>query len=328
MRRAAACFKSLLPRRSYSAPELFTEDAASDIRADQYALATCFYKLISGKNPLPAIERVEEDTLVSLVNLEKNKGLSPLFLHSVDKNLSFSPEDRFRDAEVWKSVLEVESTIPTARRTWKIISLCLGILLAGCILGGNLWVNNIQKTMPAGNAESPVDVDQLYLDIAKENKVEDIKAAIALMGQDLQKTAEEHLNQWKLEFAQQLIKFEKSPSEEERRSILKKTHALQAALPDEASEVSEVSDSGYRTISFLLNLLWQKTRCMNSSHPVLKSRPELIPLIETKPGDDLCPSRIQGESIVDFISCENYEEIDEYSNNIIGKMENKLNEGQ
>lgn len=64
---------------------------------------------------------------------------------------------------------------------------------------------------------------------------------------------------------------------------------------------------------------------MNSSHPVLKSRPELIPLIETKLGDDLCPSRIKGESIVDFIFCENYEEIDEYSNEIIRKMMDELN---
>lgn len=180
--------------------------------------------------------------------------------------------------------------------------------------------------MPAGETEHPVDIDQLYLDIAKENQVENIKAAIALMGQDREKAVEEHLNQWKLEFDQQLIKFEKSPSEEERRSILKKTRALQAALPDEVSVVSEVSDSGYRTISFLLNLLWQKTRCMNSSHPVLKSRPELIPLIETKLGDDLSSSRIQGDSIMGFIGWNNREEIDEYSNNIISKMEDKLNE--
>lgn len=319
---------NVLAHSAYSAPELFTENAAPDIRADQYSLAACFYELISGKKPLSAIERVEENTLVPLANLKKNKGLSPLFLHSIDKNLSFSPEDRFRDADVWKSVLEVESTIPTARRTWKIISLCLGVLLASCILGGGLWINNIQKTMPVGDAASPVDIDQLYLDIAKENQVEDIKAAIALMGQDREKAVEEHLNQWKLEFDQQLIKFEKSPSVEERRSILKKTRALQAALPDEVSVVSEVSDSGYRTISFLLNLLWQKTRCMNSSHPVLKSRPELIPLIETKLGDDLCSSRIQGDSIMGFIGWNNREEIDEYSNNIISKMEDKLNEGQ
>ncbi len=317
---------NVLAHSAYSAPELFTENAVPDIRADQYSLAACFYELISGKKPLSAIERVEEDTLVPLANLKKNKGLSPLFLHSIDKNLSFSPEDRFRDADVWKSVLEVESTIPTARRTWKIISLCLGVLLAGCILGGGLWINNIQKIMPAGETERPVDIDQLYLDIAKENQVEDIKAAIALMGQDREKAVEEHLNQWKLEFDQQLIKFEKSPFEEERRSILKKTRALQAALPDEVSVVSEVSDSGYRTISFLLNLLWQKTRCMNSSHPVLKSRPELIPLIETKLGDDLSSSRIQGDSIMGFIGWNNREEIDEYSNNIISKMEDKLNE--
>lgn len=316
---------NVLAHSAYSAPELFTENAVPDIRADQYSLAACFYELISGKKPLSAIERVEEDTLVPLANLKKNKGLSPLFLHSIDKNLSFSPEDRFRDADVWKSVLEVESTIPTARRTWKIISLCLGVLLAGGILGGGLWINNIQKIMPAGETEHPVDIDQLYLDIAKENQVENIKTAIALMGQDREKAVEEHLNQWKLEFDKQLIKFEKSPSEEERRNILEKTRALQKAIPNEISEASEVPDSGYRTISFLLNLLGKKTSCMNSSHPVLKSRPELIPLIETKLGDDLCPSRIQGESIVDFIFCENYEEIDEYSNEIIRKMMDELN---
>ncbi len=314
---------NILAHSAYSAPELFTEDAAPDIRADQYSLAACFYELISGKKPPSAIERVEEDTLAPLVQLKKNKGLSPLFLHSIDKNLSFSPEDRFRDADVWKSVLEVESTIPTSRRIWKIISLCLGVLLAGCILKGGLWINNIQKITPAGKAERPVDIDQLYLDIAKENKVEDIKAAIALMGQDLQKTAVENLNQWKLEFDQQLIKLEKSPSEEERRTILEKTRELQAKITDEVQKVSQTMD---KKVACQLDILWEKTSCMNSSHPVLKSRPELIPLIETKLEDDLCPSRIQGESLNNFIDRENWNKIYRYSEEIIKKMEDKLNE--
>lgn len=314
---------NVLAHSAYSAPELFTEDAAPDIRADQYSLAACFYELISGKNLLPAIERVEEDTLVPLAKLRKNKGISPLFLHSIDKNLSFLPEDRFRDAEVWKSVLEVESTIPHVRRTWKIISLCLAILLASCILGGGLWINNMQKTMSSGNAESPVDIEQLYLDITKENKVEDIKATIALMGQDLQKTAEEYLNQWKLEFDQQLIDFEKSPSEEERRTILEKTRTLQAKITDKVQKVSQAMD---KNVAYQLDILGQKTSCMNSSHPVLKSRPELIPLIETKLAADLCPSRIQGESLNNFIDRANWNKIYRYSERIIRKMEDKLKE--
>lgn len=314
---------NILAHSAYSAPELFTEGAAPDIRADQYSLAACFYELISGAKPLPAIERVEEDTLVPLAQLKKNKRLSPLFLHSIDKNLSFSPKDRFRDAEVWKSVLEVESTIPTAKRTWKIISLCLGILLAGSILGGSLWINNIQKTMPAGKAERPVDIDQLYLDIAKENKVEDIKAAMASMEQNFQKTAAEYATHWKLKFDQQLIEFEKSKSEEERIIILKKTRNIQATITDELQKASLPMD---KKISCYIDLLEQKTSCMNSSHPVLKSRPELIPLIETKLAADLCPSRIQGESLNNFIHRENWNKIYYYSEKIIRKMENKLNE--
>ena len=177
--------------------------------------------------------------------------------------------------------------------------------------------------MSSGNAESPVDIEQLYLDITKENKVEDIKATIALMGQDLQKTAEEYLNQWKLEFDQQLIDFEKSPSEEERRTILEKTRTLQAKITDKVQKVSQAMD---KNVAYQLDILGQKTSCMNSSHPVLKSRPELIPLIETKLAADLCPSRIQGESLNNFIDRTNWNKIYRYSERIIRKMEDKLKE--
>lgn len=38
---------NILAHSAYSAPELFTEDAAPDIRTDQYSLAACFYELMT-----------------------------------------------------------------------------------------------------------------------------------------------------------------------------------------------------------------------------------------------------------------------------------------
>ena len=95
---------NVLAHSAYSAPELFTEDAAPDIRADQYSLATCFYELITSYPWNTMSGKVGEahagELLTSLLQKEKTlASIAPYFI----QNLSIERDDRSPSPKAWLS---------------------------------------------------------------------------------------------------------------------------------------------------------------------------------------------------------------------------------
>lgn len=95
---------NVLAHSAYSAPELFTENAVPDIRADQYSLAACFYELtttclwktISGEIG----DTQAKELLKSLAQKEKTlMGVVPYLI----QNLSIERDDRSPSPEAWLS---------------------------------------------------------------------------------------------------------------------------------------------------------------------------------------------------------------------------------
>ena len=93
---------NILAHSAYSAPELFTENAVPDIRADQYSLAACFYELMTSYPWNTMSGKVGEahagELLVSLAQKEKSlRCVSCLLV----QNLSLNREERSLSPEAW-----------------------------------------------------------------------------------------------------------------------------------------------------------------------------------------------------------------------------------
>lgn len=95
---------NILAHSAYSAPELFTENAAPDIRADQYSLAACFYELATTCLWKTISEEIgdaqAQELLKSLVQKEKTlASITPYLI----QNLSIERDDRSPSPEAWLS---------------------------------------------------------------------------------------------------------------------------------------------------------------------------------------------------------------------------------
>lgn len=144
---------NVLAHSAYSAPELFTENAVPDIRADQYSLAACFYELmttclwktISGEIG----DAQAKGLLKSLAQKEKNlMGVVPYLI----QNLSIERDDRSPSPEAWLS--EMNNALYRERihkLRYRILTLAGATLMTGCALTWGLYetgllTQEVQKT--------------------------------------------------------------------------------------------------------------------------------------------------------------------------------------
>ncbi len=144
---------NILAHSAYSAPELFTEDAVPDIRADQYSLAACFYELMTSCPWNTMFEKVGEthagELLVSLVQKEKSlRGVSRLLV----QNLSMKWEERSPSPEAWLTGLNYSLHQERTRRfRHRILAIAGVTLLSGGTLIWGLYetgvlTQEVQKT--------------------------------------------------------------------------------------------------------------------------------------------------------------------------------------
>lgn len=144
---------NVLAHSAYSAPELFTENAVPDIRADQYSLAACFYELmttclwktISGEIG----DAQAKGLLKSLAQKEKTlMGVVPYLI----QNLSIERDDRSPSPEAWLS--EMNNALHRERihkLRYRILTLAGATLMTGGALTWGLYetgllTQEVQKT--------------------------------------------------------------------------------------------------------------------------------------------------------------------------------------
>jgi len=108
---------SILTKPGYSAPELYQSDSGNGLLSDIYSLGAILYFLITGKDPLPAPERlnkplIEPKSLNSSVTLPTNSAIM--------KAMAMNPEDRYHSLHDFLNDLHKETRKSWHTRTKKI----------------------------------------------------------------------------------------------------------------------------------------------------------------------------------------------------------------
>ena len=136
---------NILAHSAYSAPELFTEDAAPDIRADQYSLAACFYELMTSYPWNTMSGKVGEahagELLVSLAQKEKSlRCVSCLLV----QNLSLKREERSLSPEAWLTGMNHALRSDRRRRLRsRIVTIAAVMLVTGGALTWGLYETGV-----------------------------------------------------------------------------------------------------------------------------------------------------------------------------------------
>lgn len=93
---------NVLAYSAYSAPELFTEEASPDIRADQYSLAACFYELMTNCPWKSTSKKIGESNALALLDsLSKKERHLRGAAHFLIQNLSRERNARSPSPDVW-----------------------------------------------------------------------------------------------------------------------------------------------------------------------------------------------------------------------------------
>lgn len=135
----------VLAHSAYSAPELLTEDAAPDIRSDQYSLAACFYELMTSYPWNTMSGKVGEahagELLVSLAQKEKTlRCVSCLLV----QNLSLKREERSLSPETWLTDMDHALRRNRIRKLWsRILTVAAVMLVTGGALTWGLYETGV-----------------------------------------------------------------------------------------------------------------------------------------------------------------------------------------
>ena len=136
---------NILAHSAYSAPELFTENAVPDIRADQYSLAACFYELMTSYPWNTMSGKVGEahagELLVSLAQKEKSlRCVSCLLV----QNLSLKREERSLSPEAWLTGMNHALRSDRRRRLRsRIVTIAAVMLVTGGALTWGLYETGV-----------------------------------------------------------------------------------------------------------------------------------------------------------------------------------------
>ena len=136
---------NILAHSAYSAPELFTENAVPDIRADQYSLAACFYELMTSYPWNTMSGKVGEahagELLVSLAQKEKSlRCVSCLLV----QNLSLKREERSLSPEAWLTGMNHALRRNRIRKLWiRILTVAAVMLVTGGTLTWGLYETGV-----------------------------------------------------------------------------------------------------------------------------------------------------------------------------------------
>ncbi len=96
---------SAIVKRGYSPPEQYTSrPELQGPWSDIYALSATLYKILTGKMPLDATDRMLEDRLVPVSTLVQGD-FRPTFLRAIDKGLSIRAKDRPQTVAEWRDDL-------------------------------------------------------------------------------------------------------------------------------------------------------------------------------------------------------------------------------
>lgn len=87
----------------YAPPEQYLSMSRQSSWTDTYSLCAVLYRLVTGRHPMNAHERLSDDTLISPLKL--NPQLDVRIDRIIMKGMSLSPEKRFRTAEELKNAL-------------------------------------------------------------------------------------------------------------------------------------------------------------------------------------------------------------------------------
>ena len=96
----------------YSAPEQYSKNLWQGEWTDVYSLAAVLYRVLTGKEPLPALQRERRDPMKDAV--EENPAIPEYVTDATAKAMRFSKKDRYQLVDEFTAALLVESSSNTA----------------------------------------------------------------------------------------------------------------------------------------------------------------------------------------------------------------------
>ncbi|MEG0144052.1 MAG: serine/threonine-protein kinase [Akkermansia sp.] len=273
---------------SYSAPELFIQGRIPDSRSDLYALAAVFYEIVSGQKVTMSLTRLEQDTFLPLTDQSCVNKWPSYFLKCIDKALSLSPDERFRNAGEWLVLLEMMPEGKDPSSSWKILSILLGLFLMTSIT----WDVFLRREMAHGQYDrdaSSVDIDTLYQEICHENKTEELKTRVTNFENQVNQEIEKNQKDWISRCNDAYTQFQRLETIEEKENA--HSALLFWRTSSEYKKIENKMKKRRDEIDPLRNQVYSAHSCLKSTNQTLKTHPELIPLINTKLELDLTPLR-------------------------------------
>lgn len=88
--------QTIILKKGYAPPEQYLSSGNIGAWIDIYALCATMYFAISGRNPVAAIDRLQQDTLLPLTSYTD---LPPQVSSAIERGLSLHPADRFQSME-------------------------------------------------------------------------------------------------------------------------------------------------------------------------------------------------------------------------------------
>lgn len=135
----------------YSPPEQNVPSAAGPW-SDLYALAASFYTVVSGRQPMESLRRLDDDCVPPLAREAALRSLYPRrFLASIDRALSLLPARRFASAAEWLGYLE-----PAGWHARRGLWVAAGAFAAGLLAAGFWHMLRPAGVPPAMEDAAPV----------------------------------------------------------------------------------------------------------------------------------------------------------------------------
>lgn len=179
----------------YAPIEQYSREAPQGPYTDLYAVAALFYRMLTGQKPIPADERMNEDTLI--VPSEMGVELPEQAEMAIMVCLNIQPQYRLQSADEFMEALDGKNFVPVYEPEWILppveekssfsnmpIAARIGIVLAsifvvlGVVFGGAAIINN---TLSGEKHETLSGSDAILADLTGET-VEEAEQELNRMG--------------------------------------------------------------------------------------------------------------------------------------------------
>ena len=165
---------SIILKRGYAPLEQYLEKGMQGPWTDVYSVGATLYKVLTGKKPKEALDRMDKDTLKS------PKALGADISYKIDlaimKALALKPEDRFQSMADFLAALNEQENISTkgqALYNWKIVFFVFISLLLSFSMGSSIEIL-ANKDLEVSRESYPLPLEEKIEDSAGNHAIDSI----------------------------------------------------------------------------------------------------------------------------------------------------------